>query len=245
MCRMVGLVFSEQLPIEPLLDLRQVAEDGLIPGEQLRGHRDGWGFVSFISGSPRYYGRSPMPAYLDPSYDAALREMVKVRGPNIAIAHVRAASRGKPAIANTHPFIVDQVVLAHNGTVQGFVPKSTRRPRGDSDSELLAIALAERYDEKGDLLGAMRSLIKEELAGHEFSGLVLLASDGRSLVGYRDYAREDRAWYYDLKLARCGDFVMLYQESRMTYPGGTVTQVPKGGLVSVDLQLGVRISALA
>lgn len=243
MCRMVGVVFKDRFPLGTLTDLRHVAEVGRVPGEEEPGHSDGWGLVSFRGGSPRYYGRSQRPVFLDPSYDSALEDLHDISGPNMVIAHVRAASQGKATLANTHPFIVNGVVLGHNGTVKGFELKSKRRPKGESDSELLAIALADRYEERGDLRSALKSLILEDVAGHEFTAAVLLVSDGKTLFGYRDYAKKDRADYYSLNVARCEDYVALFQETFQGYKA-SVTPVKKGQLVSVGLDLSVKSEQL-
>ncbi|MBN1677383.1 MAG: class II glutamine amidotransferase [Candidatus Thermoplasmatota archaeon] len=239
MCRMVGVVFSGEFPIDTLSDLRRVAQEGVVPDEVRRGHRDGWGVVSFANGSPRYVGRSFRPMHTDPSFDSALQDVQKLTAPNILIGHARAASKGDSRIENAHPFVIDGVVLAHNGTIYDLEAPEGMVPKGESDSELLAMILSQRYSEEGDLDKAIRTVISEDIANRRFTAAVLLASDGRTLFGYRDFAREDRASYYDLRMARCKDYVAFHQESLMGYPG-EVTQVSKGELVSVSLDLSVR-----
>ena len=244
MCRMLGVVFTREFPMETLADLRCESETGEIPGEKERGHRDGWGIVSFRDGNPRYIGRSPRPAFLDPSFDSALCDVPELVPPNILIAHVRAASKGTATLPNTHPFVVDGIVLGHNGTIESFQPKTTREPKGETDSERLALLVADRYDEKKDLRAALRSVILDEMSEHEFSSAIMLASDGRVLCGYRDFAQKDRARYYNLRLCQCGNFVGLFQETYLGYEG-RISQVKKGELVSVDLDLKVKREQVA
>lgn len=239
MCRMVGLVFRREIPTDALCDLRRVAEVGIVPEQKERGHTDGWGMVSFTNGSPHYVGRSDRAMHLDPSFDAALTDVQKLPSPNILIAHARAASKGGAKMENTHPFVIGGLVLAHNGTVYDLGPPKGVVPKGESDSELLALMLAERYAEKRDLERALTSLIIEEIGRRKFSAAVLLVSDGKTLFGYRDFERQDRASYYDLRIARCEDHIALYQESVTGY-AGDVSQVSKGELVSVSLDLSVR-----
>jgi predicted glutamine amidotransferase len=236
---MLGVVFKGEFPLRILSDLRSISEIGKIPDEEDRGHRDGWGMVSFRDGSPRYIGRSPRPAFLDPSFDSAMEDVPRLAPPNILIAHVRAASKGTATLQNTHPFVVGGIVLGHNGTIEDFHPKTTRIPKGETDSERLALLVADRYDEKGDLREALRSVILGELSEHEFSSAIMLASDGKVLCGYRDYARRDRAWYYDLRARQCGDRVALFQETQLDQ-GSKTYQVKKGELVTVGLDLKVR-----
>lgn len=239
MCRMVGVVFKNEFPRGTLMDLRHLSEVGKMPEEDQLGHRDGWGIVSFRSGTPRYIGRSPRPAFLDPSFDSALEDIPELVGPNILIAHVRAASEGAASLPNTHPFVVDGIVLGHNGTIENFHPETTRKPKGETDSERLALLIADRYDEKGDLGMALKSVILGELSEHKFSSDVMLASNGKTLYGYRDFARQDRARYYSLRMCQCKDYVALFQQTHLGYEG-KLSNVKKGELVSVSLDLKVK-----
>jgi len=239
MCRMVGLVFRGQVPIDTLCDLRRVAEIGVVPEQEHLGHRDGWGIVSFTNGSPHYIGRSGRAVHTDPSFDAALADVQRLSSPNILIAHARAASKGSVKIENAHPFVIGGMVLAHNGTVYDLEPPKGTAPKGESDSELLALTLAERYAQDGDLGLALTSLVIEDIRPRKFSAAVLLVSDGRTLFGYRDFTSEDRSSYYDLRMAKGDGYVALYQETIMGYPGES-SQISKGELVQVSLDLSVR-----
>lgn len=239
MCRMVGLVFRRQVPMDTLCDLRRVAEVGVVPEQKDRGHNDGWGIVSFTNDSPHYIGRSDRAMHNDPSFDAALMDAQKMPSPNILIAHARAASKGSAKMENTHPFVIGGLVLAHNGTVYDLEPPKGAIPKGESDSELLALILAERYAQEGDLERALTSLITEDIGRRKSSAAVLLVSDGRTLFGYRDFTSDDRASYYDLRIAKGDGHVALYQETVMGYTGES-SQVSKGELVGVSLDLSVR-----
>jgi glutamine amidotransferase len=238
MCRMVGVVFRGLFPVQTLDDLRSVARDGKVPGEDEPGHRDGWGVVSYSNGWPRYIGRSARSLPDDPSFESAVQDIMGLSPPNVLIAHARAASKGKATIQNAHPFVVGKTVLAHNGTVQGLEPPPGREPKGESDSEVLALILAERLGQERDLASALASVIREDIAEHDFSAAVLLASDGEKLLAYRDFKDPDRASYYDLRMARLGDSVVLFQETRCGYEG-EAPPVAKGELVSIDLALKV------
>lgn len=239
MCRMLGAVFRREFPLEMLADLRNLSEVGKIPGYEELGHRDGWGIVSFRDGNPRYIGRSPRPAFLDPSFDSAVADIPKIVAPNILIAHVRAASKGTATLPNTHPFVIGQMVLGHNGTIEDFFPETRRKPKGETDSERLALLVADRFEEKGDLREAMKSVISAELSEHEFSSAIMLASDGKRLVGYRDFSKKDMADYYDLRICKRSGSVALYQQSTYEYEG-TLSRIKKGELVTVGLDLKVE-----
>ena len=236
MCRMVGMVFRDRVDANALRDLQHVAEVGTVPeqGDELPGHRDGWGIVSFRGGSPRYEGRSERPMHMDPSFDSALSSLSSVAGPNMLVAHARRGSEGSRSLANTHPFISDGLVFAHNGTVKKFHPETSRMPKGETDSERLFMRLMDRYDEMRDLRSAMRSLVREDVAGHEYTAAIILVSDGRTLYGYRGYSNEADAWYYGLKVSRCPGAVTVFQETVQGY-SGDVRELRNGELVGVTL----------
>ncbi len=237
MCRMVGTVFLDICPTRILEELRSVSRNGHIPGLSTPGHRDGWGIATCIEGRCNYLGRSPAWAAEDESYGTALKEASGLRGPGMLIGHVRAASRGVPKLVNTHPFIIDNLVFAHNGTIKRFSPETSREPVGGTDSEKLALILADRYARDQDLRAAMKSAIRDEVLGREFTGAVFLASDGRTMSGYRNYSKNGR--YYDLRLAEKKDSVTLFQESSNGMEG-TISQIDRGELVSIGIDLDVR-----
>jgi predicted glutamine amidotransferase len=239
MCRMLGVVFRGEFPTDSLRDLRHMSEVGRIPGEERPGHRDGWGIVSFRYGAPFYVGRSSRWAAQDPSFDLALTEIPRLEKPNILIAHARALSKGEASLVNTHPFVMEGLVLAHNGTVTDFKPETRHEPKGVTDSELLMARLADRMEDENNLRSAVRSLIKEDVAGHEFSALILLISDGKRLYGYRDYGPGKSPDYYDLRIARYGDSVVLFQETSLEYEC-ELPRIRKGELVIVDHDLGIE-----
>jgi len=239
MCRMVGVVFRREFPLRVLHDLRRVSEVGRVPDHERPGHRDGWGIVSFRSGSPWYLGRSVREACNDPSFDSALEDVLRVQPPNIVIAHVRALSKGKPSQENTHPFVSGNLVLAHNGTVHGFRPRTTVAPKGETDSELLLLRLADLVAQEGNIRSAIKSLVREDIRRTAYTAAILLVSDGTTLYGYRDYASGMPADYYDMRLCRADDHIALFQETELGYEG-KVSQVRDGELVSVSLDLDVR-----
>jgi predicted glutamine amidotransferase len=239
MCRMLGVVYKGGFPKDALTDLKKVSETGKIPDEEKPGHRDGWGIASFQRGSPFYIGRSDKWAAEDPAFESAFKGIDKLSRPNIVIAHVRALSHGVASIPNTHPFIMDGLVLGHNGTLDDFRPVTRHKPKGETDSEILIALLADRMDETKNLRSAVRSLIKEDVADHEFSALILMISDGKKLYAYRDYGRGRSPDYYNLRIARVGDGIIMFQETRLKYECELPT-IRKGELVIVDLDLNIE-----
>jgi len=239
MCRMVGIVFRREVPMEWLDDLRHVSEVGMIPDEKRPGHRDGWGMVSFMNGSPRYIGRSTREAFLDPSFDSALREIPKISPPSILMAHVRALSKGQASLPNTHPFVMGGLALAHNGTVEDYHPKIRHMPKGETDSELLLARLMDLMEEKKDLRSSVKVLVKEDISTHKYSAAILLVSDGKKLYGYRDFYPGRSSEYYALRISRSADSVVLFQQSFLDQDC-ELPELRSGELAIVDTGLNIE-----
>jgi predicted glutamine amidotransferase len=173
---------------------------------------------------------------------SSLKEIVP---PNIVIAHARKGSEGEISMENTHPFISEGLVFAHNGTVREFSPKTNHKPKGRTDSERILMLLADKFVEHGDLGSALRTLITAELRTYEYSAKIFLVSDGKRLYGYREYSDPKSDWYYMLKVARSEDSVVLFQEVEdESSVGGDVREVKNGELVAVDLGLNVEANRL-
>ena len=234
MCRMAGVVFTRRYPKAVLEDLKEVGHHGRVPDERALGHPHGWGVTSFRDGVPYYLVRSPEPVFQDPIFASVEATLTALPSPGIVLAHVRHASKGIVKEENTHPFIVGGIALAHNGTIEGLKPPAGSRQKGETDSEILALMLAEFYDEKHDLRSAMKSLVKEAVQPKEFTAAIILASDGRTLAGYRDYTKNGD--YYDLRIAQSSDRVIIFQEGKSTYASPS-EQVAKGELITVGLDL--------
>jgi predicted glutamine amidotransferase len=112
-------------------------------------NRDGWGIV-FAQERDAYLYREPGAASASPLETLVAGHSVPSR---LVIAHVRRASRGQPALCNTHPFrrtIGGQVChFAHNGDLAGLKEhcSGTQTQRlcvGDTDSELAFLVLLEQ-----------------------------------------------------------------------------------------------------
>jgi glutamine amidotransferase len=107
-------------------------------------HPHGWGIGWYSAGVP-CIRRGTAPAHADDAFVEAARSARS----EIVVAHVRDASVGPVAEANTHPFLHGAWLFAHNGTVARFrrvaavrraleaeiAPALLGALRGDTDSE--------------------------------------------------------------------------------------------------------------
>ena len=107
MCRLFGLTAGESRVKATfwLLD----APDSL----QLQSHRntDGVGLGFFGPAGEPVLDKQPEPAFGDQEFSREARQAES----SAFVAHVRLASTGGRTMENTHPFVMDGRVMAHNG----------------------------------------------------------------------------------------------------------------------------------
>lgn len=77
---------------------------------------DGAGVGAFGADGQATVSKQPIAAWQDTKFASAAHDL---RGTTF-VAHVRYASTGAHTLANTHPFVQDGRLFAHNGVVQGL-----------------------------------------------------------------------------------------------------------------------------
>ncbi len=163
MCRLFGLHAGTRVCTATfwLLD----AADSL--SEQSKRNPDGTGLGVFDAhGRPQLH-KQPMAAWQDADFATEAHEMTGTT----FVAHVRYATTGSLDVRNTHPFLQDGRILAHNGVVEGLDVLDERLREvgtddlvlGQTDSErVFALITASIRAQDGDvtagLVDAMRWL---------------------------------------------------------------------------------------
>lgn len=207
MCRLVGVVASE------------ITEFGLVLKEAPRSlarlsaeHRDGWGIAAHghPDSIPPPSDRSPHDAGwrvhkgTDPAGECGrFHDIASRSSGTVLIAHVRKKTVGPTSITNTHPFVRDGWVFAHNGTLVAHAslraetsPERLAQVRGDTDSEVLFAYLLTRLDEaRLTRLGTSPTAREQatgiiavaaaELRAREAGAFNFLLSDGTSCFVHR------------------------------------------------------------
>ena len=118
------------------------------------------------------------------------------------VAHVRQKTVGPTRLENTHPFVRDGWVFAHNGTIKatevvraGCSTERLGEITGDTDSELFFAHLLTRLDEhkllrledeaaRARATDALHELTAE-LRGAEVGAINFLLSDGKTTFAHR------------------------------------------------------------
>jgi glutamine amidotransferase len=180
-CRLFGLHAGTESVTATfwLLD----ASDSLF--EQSRRNPDGAGVGVFGPGGIPSVDKQPIAAWQDPEFATAARDL---RGTTF-VAHVRYASTGAHVMANTHPFLQDGRLFAHNGVLLGLDELDSRLAelggadlvRGDTDSErLFALITVEIRRHDGDVkagLTAAVSWVSDHLPVYALNLVMTTATD--------------------------------------------------------------------
>jgi len=152
MCRLYGFLATDATRLECSL---VSAQNALIVQSDRDGrgvrNADGWGIAHWV-GEKKEVIKSTMPAFADKQFV----EIASSIWSEAAIAHVRAATVGRVAEQNTHPFTFGTWAFAHNGTVDEFEHVATRLdigpfgpPAGQTDSEMVFLWLLNRMGDYG------------------------------------------------------------------------------------------------
>lgn len=198
MCRMMGAISSGSLPVEEFELFGNYAVSEWSPDG--KGHADGWGIYAADGQNGGYMGRDSASAYGNLRFLASAEKLRGKQG--IAIVHIRNASRGTVRTENSHPFVQGRYALAHNGTIN--FPESQEDV---TDSELLFRKIMGKTQSMGFRDALVDGIGTAREAG--FSGLVLLATDGETLYGFRDYT--ELPDYYNLSYCSIDGGVMISQ----------------------------------
>jgi predicted glutamine amidotransferase len=154
-------------------------------GGQSHRNPDGVGIGVFGTDAQPTVDKQPLAAWQDPMFASEARDL---RGTTF-LAHVRYASTGGHTLANTHPFLQQGRIFAHNGVVQGVEDLDSRLTQlganglvqGQTDSErIFALITAETIRHGGDVADGIISAlswIAEQLPVYALNLLLITATD--------------------------------------------------------------------
>lgn len=143
MCRLLAIVSSE--PTEYRVVLHDAPRSLAVLSRE---HRDGWGIAVHAETTGWNLERSTLTA----CDDARFRELAGGTGETL-VAHIRQKTVGPTSLENTHPFLRDGFIFAHNGTIRKLDALESRisarrraELKGDTDSERLFAVVLSRLD---------------------------------------------------------------------------------------------------
>jgi glutamine amidotransferase len=157
---------------------------------------DGVGLGSFdADGSPMVY-RKPVSANRSETFIAEAHD---VRSSTF-LAHIRHATEAEPSLENTHPFLQDGRLFAHNG-VLGNIPEMRRRlgrdvdlVHGETDSEHYFALMTKRIREHdGDVTAGIGAAAREIAADIPLYSLNMILTTPDELWALR-YPDTNELW---------------------------------------------------
>lgn len=208
MCRLFGL-HAGPVPVPATFWLLD-APDSL--AEQSRGNPDGAGIGVFGAGDPAgepFVSKQPLAAWQDAAFATAAHD---VRGTTF-VAHVRYASTGGLTVENTHPFLQDGRLFAHNGVLTGLDRLDARLAErgagdlvlGETDSErFFALVTAEARAAGGDLAAGIVAAVRWIAETLPLFSLNFVLATPTDLWGLR-YPASHELWVLERKPGGPGD----------------------------------------
>jgi len=183
MCRLFGL---SSAPLRTratfwLLD----APDSL--SEQSHREPDGTGLGFFdADGTPEVH-KAPIAAYRDRRFAEEAKEVDSTT----FVAHVRFASTGGLERRNTHPFVQDGRLFAHNGVIEGLddldaeLGEDRKLVKGETDSERFFALITREIRAHGDVTAGIESAARWVAENLPVYGLNLVLTTPRDLWALR------------------------------------------------------------
>ncbi len=217
MCRMIAFASVDPIDVAPYLaSLSDFARRGnLVDGWEKRpggNHPDGWG-IACRHGDEIRVVRSGNTACADP-------QLLEVRAETDRfIGHVRYASNTATVnAANSHPFLVGGIALAHNGTFRGSIGDEADT-RNVSDTLVFLERLCVLWRER--TLPRLNEAISEILLNFDlvgnYSAANMLIASGDSLFVLRRWQRNED--YYTLFLKSLPGQVVVASQPLDDAPG--------------------------
>jgi predicted glutamine amidotransferase len=147
MCRLLG-INAGLVPVNASFWLVD-SPDSLV--RQSYRDPDGSGIGWFAPGGIARMDKAPIAAYRDPDFGNDESTAVS----QTFLAHVRLASTGERSLVNTHPFLMDNRLMAQNGAfgdlelIEDRLGDYRRMVHGDTDSERFFALITRETDERG------------------------------------------------------------------------------------------------
>ncbi len=256
MCRLVGYAAAWPTNLSDLVGEAQLAQFTALSGL----HGDGWG-TAWVNRSPGHVVtletcRSTIAADHDPRFD----EIASGASAWARIVHLRWATEGYAVdTSNTHPFSVDDLAFAHNGSIaptaalEELLTPSTRAAlTGDTDSErYFALIRQHAAEAPGDLAAATLAAVQALRPYYPHASLnALLLSREQLVVVHANsahgvpveemLARPDGApldhvaAYFLMRWRRTADGALVFASSGLDARGWT--PLPEESVTTVDLE---------
>ncbi|MFA1544473.1 class II glutamine amidotransferase [Actinomadura monticuli] len=155
---------------------------------QSRRMPDGTGLGWFSLGEEPVRDRAPVAAFQDADFNAEARRVVS----HTFVSHVRYASTGAPEVHNSHPFVMEDRLFAHNGVVRGLgvlgswlTDVDRALMQGQTDSELVFAYVTAEIRRHGDTSAGLIAAVRRIAAELPVFALNIVLAESRRLWALR------------------------------------------------------------
>ncbi len=221
MCRFLAYAAAVPTPVASLVPASLLLEFVALARE----NPDGWGQAAW-NGDDIRVERSLVSAGEDPRFGEVAAQALGDMG----IVHLRSATPPLPVtMENSHPFIRDGLMMAHNGAIYPqetlddiLVPGGRYEPRGTTDSERYFLAIAEEIARGADPVTAIRRTVARILERFQPSCLNAFLTTDDHLYAiswhqpepyrpeyYRLFSPEVLETYFEIRYALGDDGIVL------------------------------------
>lgn len=225
MCRMAAIITKNIKHIEDYIFLQffNLAIFGRTKPYRQEGHLDGWGVAGLLGNKPTVFYKSVTPIIKDTKNYFNTIDKLKKSNSKISIIHFRKSSSGTVKLENTHPFIYDDWIFAHNGTIldKNKLELNKLKPQGDTDSEVLFYYMIENFGNKINFIPLLVDILRYIKTKLKHTSLTFLLATPEYLVAYREYStkfaeeNDNVLWnknYYTLFYAKTRNYIIFCSE---------------------------------
>lgn len=191
MCRMLAVASRNIKDTKLYFNIFPIlASVGKVKPYKTEGHHDGWGVAGFLGYKAIVFEKSPSDIIkeknlYEKSIDKLLHSYTK-----FAIVHLRKASQGEVKLENTHPFIKDNWIFAHNGTIMDIEKLKIKNDfcKGSTDSEKLFNFIVENIGNDINPVPKLVEVIKYLKLKTKHTSLTFFLANEDFLCVYREYS---------------------------------------------------------
>ncbi|MCS7232412.1 MAG: class II glutamine amidotransferase [Elusimicrobiota bacterium] len=226
MCRMFGIVAKDIKDIEDYIFIQffSLSTYGKIKPYRDEGHLDGWGVAGFLSNDEAViFHKSKNSVIKETKKYIETIEKLKKSNSKISIIHLRKASVGEIRLENTQPFIYNDWIFAHNGTILEKEKLKLNKfiPKGNTDSEILFYYILENIGNNIKFLPILIDILKYIKINVAHTSLSFILANSEYLVAYREYSRiwsedgDSALWnknYYTVFYTKTKNYIIFCSE---------------------------------
>ncbi len=154
-----------------------------------RNNPHGWG-IGYYKENFAKIQKEPFPAIQSKKFE----EIARNENSKMFISHVRYSTQGEKTFENTHPFIYDNWIFAHNGNIdirdkllELLNSKFKNLIKGKTDSEVYFYWLMQNIEDQNDLFNGIKKSISfiQSNKGDRTTGLNFVLINGEKLIALR------------------------------------------------------------